>query len=152
MTTKTPTPLTGIGLELQRALQAQDAVRVAKFTSAARGAVFLALLILTVPALVVTILSKPAHVPAFRTVAEHGSVVSIVVDETVAADDAALLQIADSFVPRFHLPMVELHVWTDGRMVPYEIVNITAEQQAARRAIVEIDVNRDVRTVNRPAK
>lgn len=91
-------------------------------------------------------------VPKFQIVAEQGSVLSIVVDEKVAADDAALLLIADKLVPRFRLPMLELHVWTDGRQVPYDIRRITAAQRAARRALVEIDVNRHVRQVDRPEK
>jgi hypothetical protein len=111
----------------------------------------LAIALLAVIALVWVMVSRPS-VPKFRMVAEHGSVLSIVVDEKVAADDAALLQIADSLVPRFRLPMLVLHVWTDARMVPYEIADMTAAQLAARRAMVEIDVNRDVRKVERRVK
>jgi hypothetical protein len=95
---------------------------------------------------------RSPSVPKFQIVAEQGSVLCIVVDDQVAADDAALLQIADKLVPRFRLPMLELHVWTDGRQVPYDIRKISAAQRAARRALVEIDVNRDVRKVERPAK
>jgi hypothetical protein len=118
------------------------------------GLVALAIVVFAVVALIAVAwvsFTKPT-VPKFQIVAEQGSVLSIVVDETVATDDAALLLIADKLVPRFRLPMLELHVWTDGRQVPYDIRKITAAQRAARRALVEIDVNRHVRQVDRPEK
>jgi len=122
-----------------------------RFVNGARiviGLVALTVVVLAVSAAAWASFRAPA-VPKFRMVAQHGSVLSIAVDETVAADDAALLKIADSLVPRFRLPMLQLHVWTDPRMVPYEIVDMTAAQLAARRAMVDIDVNRDVRKVER---
>jgi hypothetical protein len=122
--------------------------RTRYLTDKGRALIGLTVLVLAV-VLVASIVARPASVPKFRMVAQHGSILSIVVDEKVAADDAALLRIADSLVPRFHLPMLVLHVWTDGRMVPYEILDMTAAQLAARRAMVEVDVNRDVRKVER---
>lgn len=115
-----------------------------------------ALLILTVPVFVVLLvasfLSTPAAVPAFRIVAEQGSILSIVVDEKVAADDAALFKIADSILPVMPGRLVMLQVWTDAGLVPAKLLDMTDAQAAARRATVAINLNTGNRTVDRKAQ
>lgn len=95
--------------------------------------------------------ASPA-VPKFQIVAEQGMVLSIVVDEPVAASDSALLKIADSLVPKMPGRAVQLHVWTDARLVPRQILDATDAQIAARRALVTINLNSGFRKVEGRAK
>lgn len=88
-------------------------------------------------------------VPAFRMVTQQGMVRSIVVDEKVATNDAALLKIADSLLPKMPGRAVMLQVWTDARMVPRKIMEMTDAQAAARRAVVTINLNSGYRAVDR---
>jgi hypothetical protein len=102
-----------------------------------------ALIGLTVPVLavllVVSIVATPAAVPKFRIVARQGAILSIVVDERVAANDGALFKIADSLIPTTTGRAVQLQVWTDPRMVPERILDATDAQLAARRALVTVN-------------
>jgi hypothetical protein len=91
---------------------------------------------------------RPEPVPKFRIVAQQGMIRSIVVDEKVATDEAALFKIAESLLPTMPNRAVMLHVWTDARQVPERIENMTDAQQAARRAIVTINLNTGHRQVN----
>ena len=86
-------------------------------------------------------------VPAFRIVARQGSILSIVVTERVAADDGALLKIADSLIPTTPGRAVQLQVWTDPRMVPERILDATDAQLGARRALVTVNINTGFRKV-----
>lgn len=107
----------------------------------------LSLAVLAVVA-VVWVSVTPSGVPKYRLVAQQGMTRSIVVDEEIAANDAALLAIADSLLPRMPGRAVMLMVWTDDRMVPRgNIADMTDAQLAARRAVVTINLNTGYRKV-----
>jgi type IV secretory pathway TrbF-like protein len=111
----------------------------------------LTLAVLAVIAVLWVTFRSPA-VPKFQIVAKQGMVLSIVVDESVAASDSALLKIADALVPTMPGRAVQLHVWTDARLVPQRVLDATDAQMAARRAMVTINLNTGVRSVEGRAK
>lgn len=129
--------------ELRRGLRAAGA----QITPAGKGMFVLAVLFVLV-VWVISNVSPPGAVPKFQIVAKQGAILSIVVDEKVAADDAALLRIADSLVPKMHIRGVQLQVWTDARMVPARFLDTwTDAQTAARRALVTVNLNTGFRKV-----
>ena len=129
--------------ELRRGLRAAGA----QITPAGKGLlVLVGLFVLVV--LVITNVSPPGAVPKFQIVREQGNILSIVVDEKVAADDAALLRIADSILPVMPRRMVMLQVWTDAGMVPARFLDDWSDaQSAARRAVVTVNLNTGFRKV-----
>ena len=89
-------------------------------------------------------------VPEFVTAGEQGMIRLIVVAEPVAADDAALLRIADWLLPTMPGRAVMVQVWTDERQVPTHLMDMTDAQAAARRATVTVNLNTGLREVARP--
>jgi len=103
-------------------------------------------------AMLVAVVASACHpgppAPPFQLIARQGSMVAIVVDESVAEDDAALFQIADALLPRMRGRMIQVHVWTDRRQAPTgKIFDMTEAQFAARRVMVTINPSTGARTV-----